>query len=54
MQSSFGQRNRLLQVEAKQKPAKGMAGAAQKIYEILDEHPENHNYGIDRILLALN
>lgn len=26
----------------------------QKIYEILDEHPENHNYGIDRILLALN
>lgn len=26
----------------------------QKIYEILDEHPDNHNYGIDRILLALN
>ena len=28
----------------------------QKIYEILDEHPENHNYnyGIDRILLAFN
>lgn len=26
----------------------------QKIYEILDEHPENRNYGIDRILLALN
>ena len=26
----------------------------QKIYEILDEHPENHNYGIDRILQALN
>ncbi len=26
----------------------------QKIYEILDEHPENHNYGIDKILLALN
>lgn len=25
-----------------------------KIYEILDEHPENRNYGIDRILLALN
>ena len=21
----------------------------QKIYEILDEHPDNHNYGIDRI-----
>ena len=28
MQSSFGQRNRLLQVETKQKPAKGMAGVA--------------------------
>lgn len=26
----------------------------QKIYEILDAHPDNHNYGIDRILLALN
>lgn len=26
----------------------------KKIYEILDEHPDNHNYGIDRILLALN
>ena len=26
----------------------------QEIYEILDEHPDNHNYGIDRILLALN
>ena len=26
----------------------------QKIYEILDEYPDNHNYGIDRILLALN
>ena len=26
----------------------------QKIYEILDEHPENHNYGIDRILPAFN
>ena len=26
----------------------------KKIYEILDEHPDNYNYGIDRILLALN
>ena len=26
----------------------------QEIYKILDEYPDNHNYGIDRILLALN
>ena len=23
------------------------------IFEIIDEHPENHNYGIDRIMIAL-
>ncbi len=36
---------------------KDKKSAAQKlldeIYKILDEHPDNHNYGIERMRLAL-